>query len=151
MEDQMSRLVSAVCAVVVAMAALTWSGKPTYSQGRSGEIYIDLVSGGFILGAAGGSGTLIYRGRQYPLSIGGLSVGATIGLAGSRLSGRVYNLRRVTDIQGTYRAAGVGYAVIAGRRVARLTNARGVVLQLRGRQVGLEASADVSGMRISLR
>jgi hypothetical protein len=147
----MSRLTSMICAVALAFAAVAWSGQPTYSQGRSGEIYIDLVSGGFIIGGAGGSGVLVYRGRRYPLSIGGVGVGATIGLAGSRLSGRVYNLRRVTDIEGTYRATGVGYAIVAGRRVARLVNARGVVLHLRGRQVGLEASADVSGMRISLR
>jgi lipid-binding SYLF domain-containing protein len=140
-----------ICAVVVVFAALVWSGQPTYSQGRSGEIYIDLVSGGFIIGGAGGSGVLVYRGRRYPLSIGGVSIGATIGLAGSRLSGRVYNLRRVTDIEGTYRATGVGYAVVAGHRVARLVNARGVVLHLSGRQVGLEATADVSGIRISLR
>lgn len=147
----MSRLTSMICAVVVVFAALVWSGQPTYSQGRSGEIYIDLVSGGFIIGGAGGSGVLVYRGRRYPLSIGGVSIGATIGLAGSRLSGRVYNLRRVTDIEGTYRATGVGYAVVAGHRVARLVNARGVVLHLSGRQVGLEATADVSGIRISLR
>lgn len=147
----MSRLTSMIGAVVVALAALAWSGQPGYSQGRSGEIYIDLVSGGFIIGGAGGSGVLVYRGRRYPLSIGGVGIGATIGLAGSRLSGRVYNLRRVTDIEGTYRATGVGYAIVAGRRVARLVNARGVVLHLSGRQVGLEATADVSGMRISLR
>lgn len=147
----MSRLTSVICAVVVALAALAWSSQPSHSQGRSGEIYIDLVSGGFIIGGASGSGVLVYRGRRYPLSIGGVSIGATIGLAGARLSGPVYNLRRVTDIEGTYRATGVGYAVVAGRRVARLVNARGVVLHLRGRQVGLEAAADVSGMHISLR
>jgi hypothetical protein len=147
----MSRLTSAVCAVVIALAALAWSGTPTLSQPRSADIYIDIVSGGFIVGLAGGNGTLVYRGKRYPLSIGGVSVGVTIGAARAQLAGRVYNLRRVSDIEGTYQATDAGYAFIAGRKAARLINSRGVVLVLRGRQVGLEATLDVSGMRVALR
>ena len=124
---------------------------PSYAQRQSADIRIEVVSGGFILGASGGSGTLVYNGKKYRLAIGGLSVGATIGLAKARLSGRAYNLRRVTDIEGIYSAGDVGYAVVGGRKVARLKNGRGVVLELSGRQVGLEATVDVSGMRISLR
>jgi hypothetical protein len=147
----MSRITSAIGGVVIALAALAWSVAPSHSQSRPAEIYVDLVSGGFILGASGGSGALIYRGRRYPLSIGGISVGVTIGLAGAQLAGRVYNLRRVSDIEGNYQATDAGYAFIAGRKAARLINSRGVVLVLHGRQVGLEATLDVSGMRVSLR
>lgn len=135
----------------IVLASLVSFAAPSYAQRQSSDIQIDIVSGGFILGASGGSGTLIYGGRRYRLSIGGVSLGATIGLARARLGGRAYNLRRLSDIEGTYTAADVGFAVIGGRKVARLTNGRGVVLQLRGRQVGLEATADLSGMRISLR
>ena len=109
------------------------------------------MSGGFILGASGGSGTLVYGGKRYRLAIGGVSLGATIGLAKARLSGRAYNLRRVSDIEGTYTAGDMGYAVVGGRKTARLRNGRGVVLELSGRQVGLEATVDVSGIRIGLR
>ena len=68
-----------------------------------------------------------------------------------RLVGRAYNMRRPSDIAGTYTAAGAGVAVIRGPSVVRLRNANGVVLELRGRQVGLEFSLDVSGIVIGMR
>jgi hypothetical protein len=46
---------------------------------------------------------------------------------------------------------GAGLAIAGGARVARLRNANGVVLELRGRQVGFEVSIDLSGMTVSLR
>jgi hypothetical protein len=90
------------------------------------------------------------RGR-YPLSVGGVSIGATIGGAGVQLVGRAYNMRRPTDIIGTYTAMGAGVAVVRGGSVVRLRNANGVVLELQGRQVGLEFTVDVSGIVIGMR
>ncbi len=117
----------------------------------SAEIRIEFVSGGFIVGATAGSGTLIYEGKRYPLSVGGVKAGALIGLSKAELGGRVYNLNNVADIAGTYGAAEAGYAVVGGRRIAKLKNNKGVLLELRGRQVGLEFSLDLSGMVISLK
>jgi len=142
---------SAARMFMLALLMLVPLSAPSYSQSRSADIYIEYVSGGFILGGAGGSGTLVYNGKRYPLSVGGISVGVTIGLAKARLAGQVYNLRRVSDIAGTYSATDAGYALVGGRKTARLTNSRGVVLVLRGREVGVEATLDVSGISISLR
>ena len=154
----MSRLYTTSTALLIALFAFVSTGNSATAAPRakpksasSGTIVIEIVSGGFIVGGSGGNGTLLYRGKRYPLSIGGLSVGVTIGLASARLGGRVYNLRRVTDIEGSYGATDAGYAFVGGRKVARLSNGRGVVLELRGRQVGLEATLDMSGMRIALR
>jgi hypothetical protein len=80
-----------------------------------------------------------------------LSVGATIGASKADLVGRAYNLRRASDIAGTYTAVGGGVAVGGGASGIRLQNARGVVLELRGRNVGLELNANVSGVEIGLR
>ena len=137
-----------IAVVLIALAALI---APSNLQAQQANIYIEIVSGGFILGVAGGSGTLTYMGKRYPLRVGGVSIGATIGVSKTRLSGQVYNLRKVSDIEGTYGAAEVGYSGIRGRSAARLKNTKGVILQVRGRQVGLELSADLSGMQISLR
>jgi hypothetical protein len=109
-----------------------------------------VVKAGFIFGAGGGSGTLVFHGRSYPLSIGGLSVG-TIGAASADVVGRAHNLRRPQDIAGTYTAVGAGVAVAGGGTAARLRNANGVVMELRGRQVGLEASLNLSGITVSMR
>jgi hypothetical protein len=55
------------------------------------------------------------------------------------------------DIAGVYEAAGAGVAIVGGPKVARLQNARGVVLELHGVQLGLEANLSLGGMSIALR
>ncbi len=79
-----------------------------------------------------------------------MSVG-TIGVSSADFVGRAYNLRSPGDIAGTYTAVGAGLAIAGGARVARLRNANGVVLELRGRQVGFELAVDLSGMTVSMR
>ncbi|WP_245435668.1 hypothetical protein [Microvirga calopogonii] len=117
----------------------------------TGTIRLEIAKAGFIVGVGGGRGTLVFQGRRYPLSVGGLSLGATIGASKADLVGRAYNLRRATDIIGTYSAVGGGVAVGGGASGIRLQNARGVVLELRGRNIGLELNANVSGVEISMR
>jgi hypothetical protein len=124
--------------------------QPSSSSARIGSVRISIAKAGFIVGGGGGNGILQFRGRSYPLSISGVSVG-TIGVAGADLVGRVYNLRSPADIVGTYTAVSGSIAVAGGGKVARLQNANGVVMDLRGIQAGFEASLSLSGMTVSLR
>ena len=124
---------------------------PSRAQAPAGTVQVSLFKAGFILGVSGGSGTLYFQNQAYPLSIGGVSLGATIGASGADLIGEVYNLRSPYDIQGIYSAAQSSYAVAGGAAAAVLQNSRGVELHLRGQQVGLEFSIDLSGMTISLK
>jgi hypothetical protein len=120
------------------------------ANAETGSIRLVGGSAGFIIGVGGGQGTLRFRGRDYPLSVGGVSIG-TLGVAQSDLVGRVYHIRRPSDIVGTYSAVGAGVAVAGGARVARLQNANGVVLELRGAQAGLQISAGLGGLTIAMR
>lgn len=120
------------------------------AEAKSGQIQFRLTRAGFIIGFAGGNGVLVFEGKRYPISVGGVSMGATIGAASADLVGRVYNLRRPADIEGAYSATGAGLAVAGGGTSARLRNARGVVLELRGKQIGLMASIDLSGLSVRL-
>ena len=135
------------CAAALAAGLLVSAPLPSYAA--SGSVRLHIVKAGFIFGASGGSGVLHFRGRSYPLSIGGVSVG-TIGAAGADLYGRAYNIRRVADIAGTYAAFSGSAAIGAGAKAIRLQNPNGVILELRGPEAGLEASASLSGMGISL-
>jgi hypothetical protein len=112
--------------LAVIVAAVVALGEPSCSYARTGSVRITVAKAGFIVGVGGGKGTLHFRGKSYPLSIGGVSVG-TIGVAGADLVGRVYNLRSAADIAGTYTAASGSIAVAGGAKVARLQNANGVV------------------------
>jgi len=117
--------------------------------GTTGTVRIQIVKAGFIVGVGGGKGTLTFNGKSYPLSIGGVSVG-TIGVATVNLEGTARNLRTAADIAGTYGAASASLAIVGGAKVAKLKNEKGVVLELHGVQLGLEASLSLSGMTIAL-
>lgn len=132
-------------AAVITAAALSPS-----AFADSGTVHLTISKAGFIVGVGGGSGTLTFHGRSYPLSIGGVSVG-TIGAARAQLVGHVRNIRNPEDIAGTYSAITASVAVAGGGKVATLQNAKGVILELRGKQVGFELSAALSGLEISLR
>lgn len=116
-----------------------------------GKIELVLYKAGFIVGGSGGGGKLIFQGKEYPLSIGGVSLGATIGASKAELIGEVLNLKNVSDIEGTYTAGQAGLAVAGGEKVATLKNSRGVELKVKGKQVGLEFALDLSGMQLSLK
>ncbi|MCG7392818.1 hypothetical protein MHY87_07870 [Microvirga sp. ACRRW] len=135
--------------IAMAMALVSLPAGPAWAA--TGNVQIEIAKAGFIVGVGGGRGTLVFQGRRYPLSVGGLSLGATIGASKADLVGRAYNLRRASDIAGTYTAVGGSVALGGGAAGIRLQNARGVVLELRGRTVGLEFNANVSGVEISLR
>jgi hypothetical protein len=138
------------CAVAIVAAVMLFAALPSQSYADTGTVRITASKAGFIVGVGGGSGTLTFHGKTYPLSVGGISVG-TIGIAKFELVGHAYNMRSPADIAGAYSAVSASLAVAAGAKTARLQNSKGVILELRGRQVGFEASLDLSGLQISLR
>ena len=145
------RISSKLRSGLLALTAIVGASVASAAYADSGTIRISVVKGGWIIGASAGSGVLHFKGRSYPLSIGGLSYGLTFGGSQTDLSGRVTNIRSPSDVAGVYGAAGAGAAVGAGAQAIVLRNEKGATLTLSGRQVGLIASADLSGMAISLR
>jgi hypothetical protein len=140
--------VRAALAALIAVAAVSVS---SVARADSGIIHISVVKGGWFIGASGGSGTLFFHGPRYPLSIGGLSAGLVFGASHTYLSGRVSHIFRPSDVAGVYGAGGAGAAVGVGVQAIVLSNSRGAVLELSGRQTGLIVNADLSGLAISLR
>src|SRR5271154_5513432 len=87
-------------------------GSAAYAD--SGGIAFDMFKAGFVLGGSGGSGTLFFHGRRYPLAIGGVSYGFTFGASRTRFRGAVRHIRRASDVSGVYAAGNVGAAVGQG-------------------------------------
>ena len=144
----MIRLVKFVACLAAVLSIMVAVATP--SQAQTGTVRLHILKAGFIVGAGGGSGTLHFQGHNYPLSVGGLSLG-TLGVAGADLVGTASNLHRPQDIAGVYGAAGAGFTFIGGGQVATLRNDKGVVLTLRGAQAGFQASLGVGGMTLALR
>jgi hypothetical protein len=137
---------------VAAFAALAFAATPSASQAASGSVRLQITKASFVVGVSGGQGVLRFARRNYPLSIAGVSIGFSAGASQANLVGTVSNIRRASDVAGTYSAATAGAALVTGgKTVVTLTNEKGAVLQLRGAQVGLEINLDLSGMVISLR
>ena len=136
---------------LIALMAIVGASLSSAAHADSGTIRINVLKGGWFIGASGGSGVLMFHGQTYALSIGGLSAGLVFGASQTSLSGTVRNIRRPSDVAGVYGAAGVGAAVGLGVRGIVLTNQKGAILELAGRQAGLMVNADLSGLAISLR
>lgn len=136
--------------IVTALIVLVGAGL-NQAQADSGRIVLTVYKAGWIIGGSGGSGTLTFRGRSYPLSVGGIDYGLVFGGSKTVLRGRVSNISRASDVAGVYGAAGAGLAVGRGARAIVLANQKGAVLELEGRQVGLMANADLSGLAITLK
>jgi len=144
--------------IVSAAAAATAAAFPALALAQAKPkpnpnptIEITIWRAGFIVGGSGGSGVLMVGDKGYDLRIGGVSIGATIGIARAEFIGEVSGLKQPSDIEGTYTAVSAGGALAGGGGVAELQNSRGVRLKIQGRQIGLMVSIDLSGMQISIR
>jgi hypothetical protein len=142
-------LSSAIRAALMVLAVTGAVLTTAYADG--GGIRFNVIKAGFIVGGSGGSGTLMFHGRLYPLSIGGVSYGFTFGGSATDFIGTVSNIRTPYDVNGVYGAAGAGVAVGPGAGGIVLANQNGAVLTLSGRQTGLIVAADLNGLVISLR
>ncbi|MCK1280909.1 hypothetical protein IVB46_37350 [Bradyrhizobium sp. 61] len=141
---------SAIAAsLIISFAAA--AGFSTPSRAETGQVAVVFTKGGFIVGVGGGEGVLVLRGKQYPFTVSGMSVGFTIGASTTRFVGRALNLRGPQSIEGSYAAGGAGGAVAAGAGAVQLQNGNGVILQLSGPRVGAEVSAAVGGVTIRLK
>jgi len=136
-------------AALVALAAFV--GLSSTAHADSGFVTLTIYKAGWIIGGSGGNGVLKFRGRSYPLGVGGIDYGLVFGGSRTVLRGRVNNINRPSDVAGVYGAAGAGLAFGGGARAIVLTNQKGAVLELSGVQVGLMANADLSGLAITMK
>ncbi|UPK29828.1 hypothetical protein [Bradyrhizobium sp. 195] len=140
----------AIGAALIGSLAAT-AGFSTPSRAETGEVAVVFTKGGFIVGIGGGEGVLLLRGKKYPFTVSGMSVGFTIGASTTKFVGRALNLRGPASIEGSYAVGGAGGAVAAGAGAVQLQNGNGVILQLTGPKVGAEVSAAVGGVTIRLK
>jgi len=136
--------------LAAALGFLASVGLTTPSVAETGQVTVVFTKGGFIVGVGGGKGVLTFRGKNYPFTVSGMSVGFTVGASTTKFVGKALNLNSPGDLAGSYAAGGAGGAVAAGAGGVQLQNAKGVILQLSGPKVGAEVSAAVGGVTIAM-
>lgn len=97
-----------------------------------------------------GKGVLTFKGKTYPFKVDGLSA---VGAGAEKISGtgEVYHLTSVADFPGVYGAAGGGATIgKMGRGSASLKNDKGVVIEFKAKETGLEVNLAAGGVTIAM-
>ena len=147
-------LLRAIATYLTAIAVFAFADMSSATSSLAeapGYVRLKFVKAGLMVGTGGGSGVLTYRGRDYPFRVSGLSLGVTAGASVSRLKGWASGIREVNDFAGSYSSVGAGGAFVGGAGGVHLVNPRGVRIDLQGSKAGMEVSANVSEVRISLK
>jgi hypothetical protein len=101
-------------------------------------------------GYSWGGGQLAYGGKKYEVTIDGLTVGA-VSVTSITASGKVYNLKKLEDFDGTYAAVKAGATVGGGGSVSALKNQNGVRINLRATSRGLKLTAGAEGVTLAIK
>jgi hypothetical protein len=105
------------------------------------------------IGFSWGSGTLTYQGKDYPVSVNGLSLGK-VGITGASAYGEVYNLKHLQDFTGHYHAGGAGrrgVTLASGQSATAMTNPAGVTVLLSSTQRGVDVNLTGGGVDMQLK
>jgi hypothetical protein len=145
---------SAVClAATVSLAACGGRSpiaSPVAGETPDGTVDMQQVQAAYIASGGGGSGTLFYRGRAYPFTVGGAGIGG-IGASTMEASGEVYHLHDVAQFPGAYAQGRYGFVVgTTSGGDLWLQNESGVIMHLHAKRTGLMLSLGGDAVVISM-
>ena len=137
---------AAVCVAVPQVQAAS------QHKGPAPDATIELKEGAVAagIGYSWGGGTLTFKGKKYPVSVTGLSVGS-VGVSSVTARGSVYKLKKVEDFNGNYTAVKAGATVGGGGSVATMQNQNGVKINLHSTSRGLKLTLAAEGVNLKLK
>ena len=142
-------LLVALC-LTVTVAFARGGGK---SSQESPDAILQLSGGSFAagIGFSWGEGTLTYKGKTYPVSVNGMSIGK-VGITNSTARGGVYHLQKLTDLDGNYTSAGVGLTLVGGVSVVTtMRSQNGVLIDLHSTTRGASITIGVAGVDMRIK
>lgn len=101
-------------------------------------------------GYSWGEGTLTYKGKTYPVSVSGLSIGS-VGAASVNAKGKVYHLSKLEDFDGNYTAGAAGATIGGGAGAATMKNQNGVVINMTATTKGVSISLAAAGVTLAVK
>ena len=102
------------------------------------------------IGWSWGKGTLTYKGKDYPISVKGLSIGK-VGITKATASGEVYHLKTLKDFDGNYTAAGAGITLAGGRSAVTMSNQNGVRVRVISTNRGVDLTLGGAGVEMRIK
>ena len=155
MEEIHMNNVKKIAVLLLLIAAMTgFTQAATHHQSQP-DATLRVSGGSFALGIGvnWGSGTLSYRGKDYPVKVKGLSVGK-VGMTSSSAYGEVFNLKHLQDFNGHYNVGGAGTRGVTlggGRTGTLMSNQAGVIMRISATQKGLDVNATGGGVDMQLK
>ena len=134
-------------AVALVLAVVLSAGAALADQ-PSGTISIELKSASALMGASWGQSVLTFQGKTQLFRVRGLKV-LSVGYRELSLGGDVYGLKSVNDLAGTYQKADpAGLTFIVGEKGLVIRNDKGVTINIKGMQKGLNLDLVQEGLTI---
>ncbi len=134
--------------VVALVLALALTAGTALAQTPSGTISIELNSASALLGVSWGQSVLTFQGKTHLFQVRGLKV-LSAGYRKLSVNGDVYNLKNLNDLAGTYQKADpAGITFIVGEKGLVIRNEKGVTINIKGLQKGLNVDLVQEGLTI---
>ncbi len=134
--------------VVALVLAMVLTAGMALADQPSGTISIELRSASALMGASWGQAVLTFGGKTHLYRVRGLKV-LSVGYREMSLNGDVYNLTKVRDLAGTYQKADpAGLTFIMGEKGLVIRNDKGVTINIRGKEAGLNLDLVQEGLTI---
>ena len=140
---------------VLSLVVAVMTGFTQAASHHSGpDATLRLSGGSFALGIGfrWGSGTLTYKGKDYPVKVNGLSIGK-VGMTGVSAIGEVFNLKHLQDFNGHYNVGAEGtrgVTIAKGKAGTLMTNQAGVIVRVSATQTGLDVNATGGGVDMQI-
>ena len=141
-------------AILLLVVAVTTGFTQAASHHSAPDATLRMSIGGVHLGIGGssGSGTLTYRGKNYPFRVSGVAIGR-VGVTSSSAVGDVFNLRHLQDFNGHYDVGGAGTRGVTlgtGKTGTIMSNQAGVIVRISSTQRGVAVNATGGGLTMQL-
>ena len=141
-------------AILLLVVAVMTGFTQAASQHSGPDATLRLSGGSFALGIGfrWGSGTLTYKGKDYPVKVNGLSVGK-VGMTDTSAYGEIFNLKHLQDFNGHYNVGAEGtrgVTIAKGKAGTLMSNQAGVIVRLAATQTGLDVNATGGGVDMQI-
>jgi len=137
--------------ILVLAMVLVLSGLALAAEDKKPDATLKLSEGQVALGIgwSWGKGVLTYKGKDYPFKVEGLSVG-DVGVTKADAVGKVYNLKKMSDFNGTYTSAAAQGTLGGGAGASAMKNQNGVVIELTSTTQGVNVKLAGEGVKFTL-
>src|SRR5215472_5869453 len=140
------RIMKRVGLLLIALSLTAGFARAKSSQERPNAI-LRLSGGSFAagIGFSWGEGTLTYKGKKYPVSVNGMSIGK-VGITNSTARGEVYHLHKLADFNGNYTSASADLTLVSGGSVVAMQNQNGIRINLHSTTRGVDVTIGAAGV-----